>query len=77
MRTFQTTELGLVRDADVDIQSAAICIDWLVGLQSLAAISKWIKADHHVERILSLSDPEQIYQLIRAPGEAAAAARTP
>lgn len=34
-------------------------------LRSLAAISKWIKADHHVERILELDDPWSIYELTR------------
>lgn len=33
-------------------------------LQSLAAISKWVKADSHVERVLSLGDPEAIARLI-------------
>lgn len=37
-------------------------------LQSLAAISKWVKADHHVERILSLADPEAICSLFREEG---------
>ncbi|HVS01301.1 MAG TPA: PTS sugar transporter subunit IIA [Thermoanaerobaculia bacterium] len=37
-------------------------------LQSLAAISKWAKADHHVERILELQDPEAIYSLIQEEG---------
>ncbi len=32
-------------------------------LQSLAAISKWVKADHHVEKILSLATPEAISAL--------------
>lgn len=34
-------------------------------LQSLASISKWVKADAHVERILSLDDPHEIHELIR------------
>ena len=34
-------------------------------LRSLAAISKWVKANSHVERILSMSDSEEIAQLIR------------
>lgn len=33
-------------------------------LQSLAAISRWVKADHHVERILALDDPQAIYELL-------------
>lgn len=33
-------------------------------LQSLAAISKWVKADSHIERVLSLGDPEAIARLI-------------
>lgn len=38
-------------------------------LQSLAAISKWVKADRHVERILKLGDRREIYALL-AGGEA-------
>jgi fructose-specific phosphotransferase system IIA component len=34
-------------------------------LQSLASISKWVKADRHVERILGLGSPEEILSLIR------------
>lgn len=34
-------------------------------LQSLAAISKWVKTGDHVERVLSLSDPGEIVRLIR------------
>ncbi len=33
-------------------------------LQSLAAISKWVKADHHTERILDLQDPQAIFDLL-------------
>ena len=33
-------------------------------LHCLAAISKWIKADHHVERILEADDPASIYGLL-------------
>ena len=39
-------------------------------LQSLAAISRWVKADHHVERILDLEDPQAIFELLDAEGEA-------
>lgn len=38
-------------------------------LQSLAAISRWVKADHHVERILDLDDPDEIFELLDAEGE--------
>lgn len=34
-------------------------------LQSLSAISKWIKADRHVERILELDEPTEIYDLLQ------------
>ncbi len=34
-------------------------------LQCLAAISKWIKADDHVARILGAEDPPTIYSLLR------------
>lgn len=37
-------------------------------LQCLAAISRWVKADRHVERILALDDAEQIYDFIREEG---------
>jgi mannitol/fructose-specific phosphotransferase system IIA component (Ntr-type) len=33
-------------------------------LQSLAAISRWVKADHHVERILDLQEPQAIFELL-------------
>lgn len=33
-------------------------------LQCLAAISRWVKADRHVERILELEDPREIYALL-------------
>lgn len=34
-------------------------------LQCLAAISRWIKADQHVEMILQVSDPQAIYELLK------------
>lgn len=34
-------------------------------LQILAAISRWLKSDRHVERILGLSDRDAIYQLLQ------------
>lgn len=34
-------------------------------LRSLAAISKWVKTNSHVDRMLSLSDPDEIYRLLR------------
>lgn len=36
-----------------------------VHLQVLSAISKWVKADHHVERILGLHDREAIFRLLQ------------
>jgi PTS system nitrogen regulatory IIA component len=37
-------------------------------LQVLAAISRWVKADEHVERILGLSDQQQIYDFLHGEG---------
>ena len=34
-------------------------------LRSLAAISKWVKADRHVDRLLELQDPEDIWKLLQ------------
>lgn len=34
-------------------------------LHALSAVSKWVKADQHVERILELGDRDAIYDLIR------------
>ena len=34
-------------------------------LRSLAAISKWVKTNSHVDKILALSDPNEIYELIK------------
>ena len=42
-------------------------------LHSLAAISKWVRADRHVERILGLRDPEAIYALLSEEEELPAA----
>ena len=39
-----------------------------VHLQALSAISKWVKADHHVDRILALRDRQAIYQLLQGEG---------
>ncbi len=36
-------------------------------LQALAAISRWVKADHHVERILDLHEPQAIFGLLDRP----------
>lgn len=33
-------------------------------LQVLAAISRWLRADHHAERILALQAPAQVYDLL-------------
>ncbi len=33
-------------------------------LQSLAAISEWVKNNRHVEEILKLKDPQSIYELL-------------
>ncbi len=38
-------------------------------LHSLAAISKWVKADHHVERILELDEPQKIFELLQREDE--------
>ena len=37
-------------------------------LQSLAAISKWVKGERHVERILGLTDAQEIAAAIRGEG---------
>jgi nitrogen PTS system EIIA component len=34
-------------------------------LQMLAAISRWVRADRHAERLLALRDPAQVYDLLR------------
>lgn len=34
-------------------------------LQSLAAISRWVRADHHLDQILALDTQEEIYELLR------------
>ncbi len=34
-------------------------------LQVLAAISRWLRADHHTERLLRLRDPGEVYDLLR------------
>jgi PTS system nitrogen regulatory IIA component len=33
-------------------------------LQALSAVSKWVKVDDHVQRILQLGDAEAIYQML-------------
>ena len=37
-------------------------------LQVLAAISRWIKADSHVEKLSTLGDPDAIYHLLGEEG---------
>lgn len=37
-------------------------------LQALAAISRWVKADRHVEHILKAADREKIFQLLQREG---------
>ncbi|MFW6012148.1 MAG: PTS sugar transporter subunit IIA [bacterium] len=39
-----------------------------VHLQVLAAISRWLKQDSHVSRLLALRDPEAIYGLLKEEG---------
>lgn len=39
-----------------------------VHLQVLAAISRWLKQDSHVSRLLDLQDPESIYRLLKEEG---------
>ncbi len=36
-----------------------------VHLQVLASISRWVKADHHVDKLLGLSDRQQIYDFLK------------
>lgn len=38
-------------------------------LKSLAAISKWVKADRHIERILELGRAEEIHELLKEDDE--------
>jgi mannitol/fructose-specific phosphotransferase system IIA component (Ntr-type) len=37
-------------------------------LQILAAISRWVRAGHHAERILALREPGEVYDLLRDEG---------
>jgi mannitol/fructose-specific phosphotransferase system IIA component (Ntr-type) len=37
-------------------------------LQVLAAISRWIRADRHAERILELDDPQAVYEFLQEEG---------
>lgn len=37
-------------------------------LQILAALSRWVRADQHAEKILALRDPAAVYDLLQAPG---------
>ena len=37
-------------------------------LQILAALSRWVRADGHAEKILVLRDPAAVYDLLQAPG---------
>lgn len=39
-----------------------------VHLQVLAAISRWLKQNSHVSRLLELRDPEAIYRLLKEEG---------
>lgn len=39
-----------------------------VHLQVLAAISKWVKADRHVPRLLEMTDRQAIYDFLRQEG---------
>ena len=34
-------------------------------LQSLAAVSKWVKEEAHLEELLALDDPAEIYRLFQ------------
>lgn len=37
-------------------------------LQILAALSRWVRADGHAEKILALRDPAAVYDLLQDPG---------
>jgi len=37
-------------------------------LQCLAAISRWVTEDRHIEKLLALDDPEAIYRLLQEEG---------
>lgn len=45
-------------------------------LKSLAAISKWVKVNRHVETILSMNDPEHVYDFLMQ-GEALKESKEP
>ena len=34
-------------------------------LQALAAVSKWLRVEHHAERIVALDDSQAIYQMLQ------------
>lgn len=38
-------------------------------LRSLAAISKWVKSDSHVEALLKTEDPDEIHRLLKEHGK--------
>jgi PTS system nitrogen regulatory IIA component len=46
-------------------------------LQTLAAISRWVKADRHVEQVLELDRPEAIFEVLREAGSVAVAPGRP
>ena len=37
-------------------------------LQILAALSRWVRADRHAEKILALRDPAAVYDLLQDQG---------
>lgn len=37
-------------------------------LQILAALSRWIKTEHHARKILELQDPQAVYDFLQAEG---------
>ncbi|HEX2253580.1 MAG TPA: PTS sugar transporter subunit IIA [Thermoanaerobaculia bacterium] len=39
-----------------------------VHLQVLSSISRWVKADHHVERLLGTRDRAAIYEMLKREG---------
>ena len=65
-------EFGAVDDKPVHLFFLVLSPtkDPAAHLKSLAAISKWVKADEHIERILQLESAEEIHELLKEDYEA-------
>ena len=62
----QGVDFGAVDGQPVRVFFLVVSPDGAPGqhLQSLAAISRWVKAGGHTERLLALHDPRQVYDLL-------------